>query len=159
MKPDRFLLSILIAVGVLVIVSLALFFIRKNAQAYGLEDTPQGIVRNYLLAVEAGDYEKAYGYMQDAPGKPALEQFRQTFVTGAADITEIAVQVGAAEETEGEAAVDLVLMYRNNGPLGDIFREATHALLVREGAGSWKIASLPYPYWGYDWYVRQPETP
>jgi len=24
---------------------------------------------------------------------------------------------------------------------------------VRDLSGNWKIASLPYPFWGYDWYM------
>ena len=60
MKQDRFLTGILIGIGVLVVVALAVFFSRKDAQTYVPDDTPEGVVYNYVLAVLNKDYEKAF---------------------------------------------------------------------------------------------------
>ncbi len=65
MKQDRFLLGILIGIGVLIIAALVVFFIRKDSQTYVPDDVPEGVVHNYVVAVLNKDYEKAYGYLAD----------------------------------------------------------------------------------------------
>ena len=72
MRGDRFLLAILIAIGVLVVLAVVLFYTQGGINDYGLEDTPQGVLRNYILALEKGDYQRAYSYLHDAQGKPDL---------------------------------------------------------------------------------------
>ena len=49
MKQDRFLTGILIGIGVLIIAALAVFFTRKDSQTYVADDTPEGVVHNYVL--------------------------------------------------------------------------------------------------------------
>ena len=65
MKQDRFLVGILIFIGVLVVVALALFFIRQDNQVYVADDTPDNIVRNYALALQKQDFQRAYTYLAD----------------------------------------------------------------------------------------------
>ena len=65
MKQDRFLTGILIGIAVLVVIALAVFFLRQGSQSYISEDAPEGVVHNYVLAVLNDDYEKAYGYLAD----------------------------------------------------------------------------------------------
>jgi hypothetical protein len=153
MRQDRFLFALLIAVGVLVLVALGLFFVQQNARAYGPEETPAGVVRNYLLALQKQEYERAYGYLADGAGKPSQESFNRAFLVSSPELFQIAVHIGEAEAAGDEAAVNLVLIDHNNGPLGEVFREATHATLFRDPTGAWKLTSLPYPYWGFDWYI------
>src|SRR3990172_5492308 len=80
MKQDRFLTGILIGIGVLVIAALAVFITRKDTQTYVSDDTPEGIVHNYVVAVLEKDYEKAYGYLAELDNKPAYDNFRQAFL-------------------------------------------------------------------------------
>ena len=55
MLQDRFLLVILAAIGVLVVIAVGLFFVRGDAQDYGLEDTPDGVLHNSIVALEEED--------------------------------------------------------------------------------------------------------
>ena len=57
MKQDRFLIGILVGIGVLVVIALALFFTRRDQQEYVADDTPEGVVHNYALAVFREEYE------------------------------------------------------------------------------------------------------
>ena len=60
MKQDRFLTGILIGIGVLIVISVALFFMRKDSQLTYLDDTkPENVVHNYAVAVYKKDYDKA----------------------------------------------------------------------------------------------------
>ena len=70
MRQDRFLTGILIGIAVLVVIALAVFFLRQGSQSYISEDAPEGVVHNYVLAVLNDDYEKAYGYLANLDNKP-----------------------------------------------------------------------------------------
>ena len=51
MKQDRFLTGILIGIAVLVVIALAVFFLRQDNLVYAAEDTPAGVVQNYVVAL------------------------------------------------------------------------------------------------------------
>jgi hypothetical protein len=157
-RGDRFLLAILIAIGVLVVVAIGLFYTRGGTGDYGLEDSPEGVLHNYILALEKGDYQRAYGYLHDAPGKPEFNQFRGAFLNGELSTSLAAVQIGETRKSGDDVILALVVIHGGSGPFGDSQRESTHALLVQGEAGEWKIANLSYPYWGWDWYTSR-QTP
>ncbi len=79
MKPDRFLWALLIGIGVLVVAALAFFFLRRERQDYGPDDTPKNVVRNYALALQKLDYARAYDLLQEAEDKPDFERFQAQF--------------------------------------------------------------------------------
>ena len=157
MKQDRFLTGILAGIAVLVVVALAVFFIRRDTQAYLTEDTPEGVVHNYVLAVLNNDYEKAYGYLADLDNKPTFEQFRDAFVTGIVNPNNSAVDVGASRITGDTASVDVALIYNPSDPFSTGYRDVQRAILVRQG-GEWKLSSMPtYYFWDYSWYQELPK--
>jgi hypothetical protein len=160
-KKDRLLIAILIGIGIIVLLALALFFLRQGGQEYGAEDAPDGVVRNYLLAVEKRDYERAYSYLAEGEAKPGLDAFKRAFLTPQLDTRSAAVQIGRVEEIGEDAIVSLILMHNAPGPFADSWREETNAALQRDGQGAWKIISLAYPYWDFSWYNPQvvPKAP
>jgi len=158
LKQDRFLLGILIGIALLVVVAVGLFLSRRGVQDYGPEDTPQGVIRNYILALEKGDYERAYGYLHAGDSKPSYEQFRSAFLSRQLDTSNTSVQIiGELHETSEDAIVNLVVIRGGTGPFADAYRESTQALLEKDKQGDWKIVNLPYPYWGWDWYQPRPK--
>ena len=153
MKQDRFLMGILIFIGVLVVAALALFFIRKDSQAYGAEDTPDGVIRNYALALQKQDFTRAYSYLADETGKPDYESFRKVFLTNQLDFSSTAVQVGKVQFMGGgESTVSVTVLYAGSGPFNQGWSSVDTASLVQQN-GAWKLISMPYPYWSYDWYL------
>lgn len=157
MKQDRFLIGILIGIGLLVVVALAVFFTRQDTQTYVSDDTPEGVVHNYVVAVLNKDYEKAYGYLADLENKPTYEQFRDAFVTGVVNPNNSAVDIGGSEVTGDNASVEVALIYNPSDPFSTGYRDVQRALLVNQG-GAWKISSMPsYYFWEYSWYTEQPK--
>lgn len=154
MKHDRFLIAILIAIVLLGVIAIGLFYLRQGDQDYGAEDTPNGIVRNYILALQKKDYERAYGYLQEATGKPDFTHFREAFISRQLDISNVAAQIGEINRSGSDASVDLTIVHMGNGPFGNSSRETTSALLTQDQVGNWKITRLSYPYWGWDWYQQ-----
>ena len=157
MKQDRFLTGILVGIGLLVVVALAVFFTRKDSQTYVADDTPEGVVHNYVLAVLNKDYEKAYGYLADLEYKPTYENFRRAFLNGEVNPQNQAVDIGESEIIGDVATVDLELIYNNSDPFSTGYRNMMTADLVKQN-GAWKLTLMPqYNFWGYDWFVAPPK--
>jgi len=158
LKQDRFLIGILVGIALLVVTSLGLFYSRRGVQDYGPDDTPWGVIRNYVLALEKSDFQRAYGYLHETADKPDFDQFRQSFLTLRLDTNDAAVQLGEVRTSGAEVTVDLVVIHGGRGPFNDVYRETARALLEKDDAGAWKIVTLPYPYWNWDWYTPRPEV-
>jgi hypothetical protein len=157
MKQDRFLTGILVGIAVLVVVALAVFFIRKDSQSYISENTPEGAVHNYVLAVLNGDYEKAYGYLADLDDKPTYEEFRDAFIKGMINPDNSAVDIGKSEINNDTASVEVALIYNPGDPFSTGYRDAQRAILVKQGE-AWKLSSFPgYYFWDYSWYQDLPK--
>lgn len=157
MKQDRFLTGILVGIAILVVVALAVFFIRRDTQTYVAEDTPEGVVHNYVLAVLNGDYQKAYGYLADLENKPTYEQFRDAFIKGVVNPNNSAVDIGDSEINTDTASVDVALIYNPSDPFSTGYRDVQRAILVKQGQ-AWKLSSMPtYYYWDYSWYQELPK--
>jgi hypothetical protein len=157
MKQDRFLTGILVGIAVLVVVALAVFFIRRDTQTYVSEDVPDGVVHNYVLAVLNGDYTKAYGYLADLENKPTYEQFRDAFIKGMVNPNNSAVDIGQSEVNNDTASVEVALIYNPSDPFSTGYRDVQRAILVKQN-GAWKLSSMPgYYYWDYSWYQDLPK--
>ena len=159
MRQDRFLTGILVGIVVLVVIALAVFFLRRGSQSYISEDVPEGVVHNYVLAVLNDDYEKAYGYLADLDNKPTYEQFRDAFLTGVVNPNNSAVDIGTSEVTDETASVEVALIYNPSDPFSTGYRDVQRAVLVRQN-GAWKLSSMPgYYFWDYNWYTQVEATP
>ncbi|MEI7848150.1 MAG: hypothetical protein WCK35_20295 [Chloroflexota bacterium] len=155
MKQDRFLTGILIGIAVLVVVALAIFFTRKDNLNYVSEDTPDGVVQNYVVALHKRDFDKAYGYLADLPSKPTADFFRQSFLNHNVDPTNSGLEIGKSEISGNTASVTLGVIYSPNDPFTSGYRNAEYAQLVKQN-DAWKIKQLPYNFWSYDWYQPTP---
>jgi hypothetical protein len=155
MKQDRFLIGILIFIGLLVVTALVLFFVRQDTPTYGPEDTPDGVVHNYAVAIQNGDYEKAYGYLADLENKPGYLYFQQGVVSYTSGTNNASLLIGTQHLSGDQAWVELTIVYAPTGPFSDGgWSNTEKATLVRQN-GAWKLSYMPYPYWGGgDWYQQ-----
>ena len=159
MKQDRFLVWILVFIGVLVIAALVLFVVRKDAQVYLADDAPEGVIHNYALALQKQDFQRAYDYLAEKEYKPDYEVFRRAFLTNQLDITRNALQVGTVQYLSAdEATVSVSVLYPGDGPFSQGWSSNDTAALVLQ-SGNWKLSYMPYPYWSYDWYLQPQLAP
>jgi hypothetical protein len=156
LKKDRFLIGILIGIGVLVFAALLLFFLRRGEAQYTTEDTPQGLIQNYVLALQKKDYEKAYGYLAEAEGKPDFSKFREFFVSSFESYNRAGLTFGTSSTTGDSAFVTVIIQQNYGGPFTETSRNHETVDLLKQG-GAWKIRRFPYPFWGYDWYENAPK--
>ena len=65
-------LLVAIVVGLLLIAGASLLAAnRQDHQDFQADTTPTGVANNYILAIQAGEYERAYGYLSpQLPGYP-----------------------------------------------------------------------------------------
>ncbi|MBI3152114.1 MAG: hypothetical protein HYZ21_08280 [Chloroflexi bacterium] len=157
MKQDKFLTGILIGIGVLILLALGLFFTRQDKREYIADNVPEGVVHNYVLAILNKDYEKAYGYLADLERKPTYENFRSSFFNGMVNPNNTGVDVGESEINGDEAVVTLTLLYSYGDPFSGSSESIDRALLVEQN-GEWKLNSMPYNFWDYNWY-QEPYKP
>jgi hypothetical protein len=151
MKQDRFLIGILIGIVVLVVISLGLFFTRKDSEEYIADDTPEGVVHNYVVAIHKRDYEKAYSYLADKENKPTFENFRQAFIINAVSPNNVGLEIGTADIRGDDAIVSLSTIYNSSDPFSSGYRNTEVALLIRQD-GQWRLEQMPYNFWAYNWY-------
>jgi len=151
-QQDRFLVPFLIAVGLLVVGSVSLFFVRQGLQDYRADDSPEGVVHNYVLALQKRDYERAYSYLAEKEGKPDFTSFLERFVGKRAALSEVGLQIEGTEIVEDQAYVDVVVI-RGGEPFSEPWRDSEVVFLERSG-DTWKIVDMPYPYWSWNWYQR-----
>jgi hypothetical protein len=151
MRQDRFLTGIVIFIALLVILAVGLFFLRKGSeQAYGPEDTPEGVIRNYVLALQKADYARAYGYLAENTFQTSPEQYRQSMSNLAQAISDTSIQIETSQAvTPTEASVSLAIVQNSVGLFSTPARQDQTAYLVHQGGG-WKVRSMPYPFWPYD---------
>ncbi len=157
MKQDRFLAGILIGIGLLVVLALVVFFNRKDTQTYISDDTPEGVVHNYVVAVLNKEYEKAYSYLADLENKPTYDEFHDSFLTGMVNPDSSGVDVGQSDITGDDATVEVTLVYNASDPFSTGYRDTQRAILVMQN-GAWKISSMPqYNFFDYNWYQEMPK--
>jgi hypothetical protein len=154
MKQDRFLMGILIGIGVLIAIALALFFTRQSNVDYVDDAAPEGVVNNFVLALYQKDYQKAYGYLQDAEYKPDYEKFRQSFAINPVENTNAGVRIGEVTLEGDHAYVAVSVVYPGSDPLSRGYGSSEQATLVKQN-GAWKIQYMPYPFWQWDWYQEE----
>lgn len=155
MKQDRFLIGILIGIGVLVVAALVVFFTRKDNLTYVSDATPEGVVQNYVVALHKRDFDKAYGYLANLPNKPSPDMFRSSFINHTVDPTNAGLEIGKSEISAKTASVSLGIIVGPNDPFSSGYRNSEYAQLVLQD-GAWKIKQLPYNFWAYDWYQPTP---
>jgi hypothetical protein len=157
MKQDKFLTGILIGIGALIVLALALFFVRQGGTEYVADSTPEGVVHNYVVAVLDKDYEKAYTYLADLENKPSYEEFRNSFLHGVVNPADTGLEVGRADINNDTASVELTIYYSYGDPFSLNTGSKDHAALVKQ-EGTWKISYMTYNYWAYEWY-QKPYSP
>jgi hypothetical protein len=156
MKQDRFLTGILIGIGLLIVAALIVFFTRQDQAHYIAENTPDGVVHNYVLAIFNKDYQKAYGYLAELDNKPTFSEFRQSFAVGRLSPASNGIKVGKASVIGEDATVEMSMVYTPGDPFSSGSSNVGTAQLVQQ-SGAWKISSMPaYNLWDYSWYQAKP---
>jgi len=149
-KPSsRWLLIFGAAIGVLVIVAIVLVFTMGRPGGAPLlpEDTPQGTVQRYFLALQAEDYVTAYSYLSPPPSaKLTYDDWVRSIYTPT-EKSEWKVTLGKKAVSDSEATVDVVIdVFRPGGPFDNPVSTQRVTFFLKQEGTSWKITS-PWDVW------------
>ena len=154
-KTDRFLITIVVSIAILVIVTLVLT-LRQPAATYQPENSPTGVAHNYLLALQQKDYERAHGYLSTTlPGYPANSQEFEQHITRYSWSFRFdentAVSITDATISDERATVHAVSsQFYSEGLFGSGVSSSNFDLQLRHKNGEWKIVQADR-YWANCW--------
>jgi hypothetical protein len=150
----RWLIIFAIVIGILVIATASLVLLTKgNEVALLPEDTPQGIVQRYLIAVQEKDFQKAYNYLSFNP----LEKIQtyDDWLRMVIVVPQISNQpawkatLGKTAQNGDNAMVEVTIDTGTGGPFGDLPRSQQIDFQLSKIDGKWLITSPTYINWIY----------
>jgi hypothetical protein len=155
-RSDKFLLGIVLGIVALVAVGFAVLLTRPKP-GYQSEDTPGGVVNNYLLALQQQNYERAYGYLSPSlagyPRNASTFAQRVSLATGYG--SSISLEVTRVSQQGDRATVTVVETAFSQGGLFDSNSyESTRTMSLERDQERWWIThSDSYTFW--NWCLEQ----
>ncbi|MEK7276455.1 MAG: hypothetical protein AAB427_03825 [Chloroflexota bacterium] len=155
-NTDKFLTGIVIAVVLLVGAAFAVALLRPKP-VYQSEDAPEGVAHNYLLALQQGDYERAYGYL--APTVEGYPPSAEAFAENVHDYewmfrldeASITLVVESARVTGDRATVTVRETRFSQGGLFESSQSSdTFEMRLGHDVSVWRIIGSD-AYWAYCW--------
>jgi len=149
-KPSsRWLLIFGAAIGVLAIVAIVLVFTMGGPGSAPLlpEDTPEGTVQRYFLALQAEEYTTAYSYLTPPPTeKEPYQEWRSPLIRPE-EKPGWKVTLGKSAVSDNKATVDVVVdIFRPGGPFDNPVSTQRVTFFLKQEGTSWKITS-PWDVW------------
>lgn len=137
-KPDRTLLAILIAVGLLVVIALVVVLVRGSAHTVLDASTPEGVVQRYAQAVIDGDDVTTAQYLESRSEdcqyyEPSPVKVRLAF---------------RSTDIHGDRATVLVTVTSSyyGGFLGSGEYSNEEQFVLAKSGGHWLIVDTPYEF-------------
>jgi ketosteroid isomerase-like protein len=156
LRQDRFLLGILVGLAVLAAAAVVAVVVGSPQAAYVDEHTPDGVVHNYVLALQRGEVGRAYGYLADRSGRPSRSEFRASFAVTSAPTSRASFRIEEVTIDGDEAFVNLAVSTGYAGLLflGEPRDYPVVARLARQD-GEWRLLEMPSEWWDYSWYFEE----
>ncbi len=148
----RWLLTFGLAIGVLVIVTVALVLATASRGEEPLlpEDTPEGTVQRFLLAVRDEDYLKAESYLSPPIDDKITYDLRRNRMAGLGEGAGWKATLGKSIVKDDEATVDVtVAVFRPSGPFENSVRTYRVTFFLKKEDTSWHITSPVNLWWLY----------
>jgi hypothetical protein len=156
-NSDKFLWAIV--AGIIILVILAFVVIaRRPSPEFLPEESPASAVHNYLLALQLGDYERAYGYLSPDLAYPAdVNEFfdslnRRPWEFSGTDNFSLVVET-SEPVSSNSVAVTVRQIYNNNALFGSGDYSETFKMRVEDTPAGWKLVSGER-FWSTCWGDR-----
>ena len=156
---DKFLIAIVMGAVILVAVAFILV-VRQPETSYQAENSPEGVIHNYLLALENEDLERAYGYLS-----PQLENYPATVSDFIHDVetsrwqfnryddNPISYQILESKLFPEQAVVKVEITHFIRGGLfGPDSYQSTSTFTLLPAGTSWQIVHGGPEFWLVCWH-------
>lgn len=157
---DRFLIILVIGIVTVIVVTVVVATQRPGQNEYQPEDTPENVVFNYLLALQRGDYQRAYSYLSpDVPYMPVdseqmAEDLKWQIDRLQDSSSPLSLSIESSHVARGTTIVTAAQTWTYRGDLlSSNHQTYTFEVELRPVAGAWKIVDSE-DYWDYDWSHR-----
>jgi hypothetical protein len=152
-SSNRFLLGFGIAITILVVITITLVLTNREMAPLLPENTPQGTVQRFLLAVQDHDFQKAYSYLdvQESGRKLTYDDWIQS-VSPRFQTSSPAWKAtfGKTIITDNTATVEVLIdIFEPAGPFDNPVRTQIDNYQLKQENGKWFITSRPWLYWFY----------
>jgi len=152
-SSNRWLIIFAIVIGILVIATVSLVLLIKGNEVTLLpEDTPQGIVQRYLIAVQEKDYPVAYEYLyfDSSQKNQTYNDWLSMVMPQASNQATWKATLGNTTQNGNNATVEVIIdTVRPGGPFGNPTSSQQILFQLSKIDGKWLIASPTYIYWIY----------
>ena len=155
-QTDRLLLTIVGGV-LLLIVAVFIFVLRRPTPQYQVENSPDNIAHNYLLALRQQDYERAYGYLSPTlVNYPAnLNEFiddiqRNSWAFRLENDVSLAVESVRTGTNQATVTIQETTFY-HSGLFDSSQSVDTFIMLLNQTDDEWKITQAD-SYWVSCWH-------
>jgi hypothetical protein len=154
-STDKFLIGIVVGIVLLVVAAFVITLTRPEP-TYQVEDTPEGVAHNYLLALQKEDHQRAYSYLSPTlKGYPvSAERFTEdvedsSWLFRLGEDTTLAVE--SARVTAHRAVVKVRESRFHGSRLFDSGQSTTmFEIKLQLEDGEWKIVDADY-YFAWSW--------
>ena len=154
-SPNRILLWFGITIAVIVVLTVALVLINQSRQVSLLpEDTPQGVVQRFLLAIQEKDYPKAYSYLdiEEKGVRLSYNEWLNSIKPVYAPEQSIWKATLGTTNITGDTAVievNIDIFSSNSQPLDNSVYSQRVIYYLTKINNQWFITSRPELYWLY----------
>ena len=148
----RWLFIFGLAIGALVIVTVALVLTTTSPADKPLlsEDTPEGTVQRFLLAVRDEDYLAADSYLSPTIDDKIAYDLRRPQPAGSGDGPGWKATLGKSIVRDDEATVDVTVdVFRPSGPFENSVSTHQVTFFLKKEGDSWRITSPVNLWWLY----------
>ena len=149
---NRLPLAFGIAIVVLTIVAVVLVLTMAGGEDVRLlpEDTPEGTVQRFLLAVEDEDYLKAYSYLSPPTSEDVPYESMRKRLARSGEKLGWKATLGKSLVMDAEATVDVVVnVFSPRGPFENPVRTHHITFFLKKTEASWSITSPVDLWWLY----------
>jgi hypothetical protein len=152
---SRTLIGFGIAIAVLIIVTIILVLTLGKGKAPLLsENTPQGVVQRYLVAIQEKNYPAAYAYLspQDPKNINTPAQTYDNWLISAQNNTSTTWKASLGTvTTTGDSATVIVMIdvFRAGGPFSNPVNSRNMTFILKQSGSTWLIISPTDLYWLY----------
>lgn len=154
MKGSQRMLILIVAGVILLVIVAFVAVLRRPPPEYTDDDSPEGVVHNYLLALQRREYERAYGYLSPALQTGDLVDFIEAVESDAwrFDIgSNVALAVSDSQLSADNAArVEVQMTVSHNELFGSGQNTRTFDMFLRRVDGRWLLAGGE-AYWDECW--------
>jgi len=150
---SRFLLGFGIFILVIVATAVTIALVGGNEQVKLLpENSPEGTVQRFLMAVKDQDYTKAYGYLYLTSDQLKYNSYDTWIQSTQSSRNSSSWKASIVKSTvrENDATVDVAVeVFRPEGPLANPVSTNQVTFILRNENGKWLINSPADLYWLY----------